>query len=65
MSAQHAVAVRTQYYARAGRRALVVSDLASLRGAVPGHRRDAAAAVPERTSPVSGLEDSGMRRWLY
>ena len=32
MSAQHAVAVRTQHQARAGRRAVLVSDLASLRG---------------------------------
>jgi len=32
MSAQHAVAARAQYYARTGRRAVVVSDLASPRG---------------------------------
>ena len=32
VNAQHAVAVRTEYYARPGRRAIVVSDLASLRG---------------------------------
>jgi hypothetical protein len=32
VNAQYAVAVRTEYYARPGRRAIVVSDLASLRG---------------------------------
>ncbi len=31
MNTERAVAVRTQYYARPGRRAIVVSDLASLR----------------------------------
>ena len=32
MNTERAVAARTQYYARPGRRAIVVSDLASLRG---------------------------------
>ncbi len=36
MDAVHAVAVRTQYQARPGRRALVVTDLATLRGPTQG-----------------------------
>ena len=53
MNSERAVAVRTQYYARPGRRAIVVSDLASLRGPSRGTAdRDTLIAVwPELHRP--------------
>jgi hypothetical protein len=65
MEAERPVAVRTAYEARPGRRAIVVLDLADLRGptasavelplwlfwSAPGHSFD--------------LGDPDMRRWLY
>lgn len=65
MNAQPAVAVRTEHYARPGRRAIAVSDLASLRGPSRG-----TAELPLRLywsgpSPVFDLQDPDMRRWLY
>src|SRR5262249_55993792 len=60
-----AVAVRTQYFARPGRRAIVVTDLASLCGPVTG-----AVELPLRpfwSSPdrTFDLGDPFQRRWLY
>jgi hypothetical protein len=62
MSAQHAIAVRTRYYARPRWRAIVVSDLR-------GTRRGT-VELPQRLywsgpSPVFDLEDPDMRRWFY
>ena len=53
MNTERAVAARTQYYARPGRRAIVVSDLASLRGLSRGTAdRDTLIAVwPELHRP--------------
>jgi len=60
-----AVAVRTQYQARPGRRAIVVTDLGSLRGPVRG-----VVELPLRlfwSSPdrTFDLGRPFMRRWLY
>jgi hypothetical protein len=59
------VAVRTQHAARPGRRAVVVTDLASLRGPVDG-----TVVLPLRlfwSSPDRSfdLDKPFMRRWLY
>ena len=65
MDAVSPVAVRTQYQARPGRRAIVVTDLAGLRGPVRG-----TVELPLRlfwSSPDRSF-DLGkpfMRRWLY
>ncbi len=65
VDAASAVAVRTQYQARPGRRAIVVTDLASLRGPVRG-----TVELPLRlfwSSPnrTFDLGKPFMRRWLY
>jgi len=65
MSADGAVAVRTRYQARPGRRVIVVSDLASLRGPSRG-----TVSLPLRLywsgpSPVFDLDVPHLRRWLY
>src|SRR5580693_3129227 len=65
MNAERAVAVRTQYLARPGRRVIVVTDLASLRGPSRG-----TVTLPLRLywsgpSPVFDLAEPDMRRWLY
>jgi hypothetical protein len=65
MDAAGAIAVRTQYQARPGRRAIVVTDLASLGGPVRG-----TVELPLRlfwSSPdrTFDLGSPFMRRWLY
>jgi hypothetical protein len=65
MGAQAAVAVRTQHQARPGRRAIVVTDLASLRG--PDH---GTVELPVRLFWSSAdrsfdLDTLSTRRWLY
>lgn len=65
MDVERAVAVRSRYQARPGRRAIVVTDLASLAGPVHG-----AVTLPlwlywSGQSPVFDLDDPSMRRWLY
>ena len=65
MNAQHAVAVRTEYYARPGRRAIVVSDLASLRGPSRGTVELPLRLYWSGPSPVFDLEDPDLRHWLY
>jgi hypothetical protein len=65
MEAASPIAVRTQYQARPGRRAIVVTDLASLRGQVSG-----TVELPLRlfwSSPdrTFDLDNPFMRRWLY
>jgi hypothetical protein len=65
MNAQRTVAVRTGYYARPGRRAIVLSDLASLRGPSRGTVELALRLYWSGPSPVFDLADPDMRRWLY
>jgi hypothetical protein len=65
MNAQRTVAVRTEYYALPGRRAIVVSDLASLRGPARGTVELPLRLYWSGPSPVFDLEDIDMRRWLY
>lgn len=65
VNAEGAVAVRTRYQARPGRRVIVVTDLASLRGPARG-----TVVLPLRLywsgpSPVFDLEVPYSRRWLY
>ncbi len=59
------MAVRTQYQARPGRRVIVVTDLASLRGPSRG-----TVVLPLRLywsgpSPDFDLQAPHLRRWLY
>jgi hypothetical protein len=61
----HVVAIRTQHQARPGRRAIVVTDLASLKG--PAH---GIVELPWRlywSSPdrTFDLDKPFMRRWMY
>ena len=65
MDTVRAAAVRTHYQARPGRRALVITDLADLRG--PAH---GTVTLPLRLywsgpSPVFDLDDTELCRWLY
>jgi hypothetical protein len=65
MAGHAAVAVRTRHQARPGRRAIVVADLASLRGPVHG-----TVELPLRlfwSSADRGfdLDSPSSRRWLY
>jgi len=65
MAGQAVVAVRTQHQARPGRRAIVVADLASLRG--PAH---GTVELPLRLFWSSAdrrfaLDSPSARRWLY
>jgi hypothetical protein len=65
MDAESAVAVRTQYFARPGRRAIVAIDLAAVRGPVHG-----TVELPLRlfwSSPDRSfdLDKPFMRRWFY
>ena len=60
-----ATAVRTRYQARPGRRALVITDLADLRG--PAH---GTVTLPLRLywsgpSPAFDVDDADLCRWLY
>ena len=65
VNAQRAVAVRTEYYGRPGRRAIVVSDLASLRWPSRGTVELLLRLYWSGPVPVFDLEDPDMRRWLY
>ena len=65
MNGAQATAVRTPYQARPGRRAMVITDLADLRG--PAH---GTVTLPLRLywsgpSPAFDLDDTDLRRWLY
>jgi hypothetical protein len=65
MAGQAVVAVRTQHQARPGRRAIVVADLASLRGPAAG-----TVELPLRLFWSSAdrrfdLDSPSTRRWLY
>jgi hypothetical protein len=59
------VAVRTQYQARPGRRALVVTDLAALRGPARGTVELPLWLYWSDPSPAFDLATPFMQRWLY
>jgi hypothetical protein len=63
MNAEHAVAVRSQYPARPGRR--VITDLASVRGPSRGTVELALRLYWSGPSPVFDLGEPYLRRWLY
>jgi hypothetical protein len=65
MAAQAAVAVRTQHEARPGRRAIVVADLASLRGPVHGTVELPVRLFWSSTDRSFDLDTPATRRWLY
>jgi hypothetical protein len=65
MDSVRPVAVRTQYQARPGRRAIVVTDLASLRGPARGTVELPLWLYWSGPSPVFDLDKPFMRRWLY
>jgi hypothetical protein len=65
MNAERAVAVRTQYPARPGRRVIVVTDLASLRGPSRGTVQLPLRLYWSGPSPVFDLGEPYLRRWLY
>src|SRR6202035_371716 len=65
MNAERAVAVRTQYLARPGRRVIVVTDLASLRGPSRGTVELPLRLYWSGPSPVFDLDEPYLRRWLY
>ena len=65
MDVKQATAVRTQYQGRPGRRAIVITDLADLRGPARG-----TVTLPLRLywsgpSPAFDLDDTDLCRWLY
>jgi hypothetical protein len=65
MSAERAAAVRTQYPARPGRRVIVVTDMASLRGPTRGTVELPLRLYWSGPSPVFDLGEPYLRRWLY
>jgi hypothetical protein len=65
MDAERAVAVRTQHQARPGRRVIVVTDLASLRGPARGTVELPLRLYWSGLSPAFDLGEPYLRRWLY
>ena len=65
MNAERAVAVRTQYQARPGRRVIVVTDLASLRGPARGTVELPLRLYWSGPSPAFDLGEPYLRRWMY
>jgi hypothetical protein len=65
MNAERAVAVRTQYQARPGRRVIVVTDLANLRGPSRGTVQLPLRLYWSGPSPVFDLGEPYLARWLY
>lgn len=65
MEAAGAAAVRTRYYTRPGRRAIVITDLADLRGPVDGTVTLPLWLYWSGPSPAFDLSVLFMRRWLY
>jgi hypothetical protein len=57
--------VRTQYQSRPGRRVIVVTDLADLRGPVHGTVTLPLWLYWSGASPAFDLGEPFMRRWLY
>jgi hypothetical protein len=65
MAAQAVVAVRTQHQARPGRRAIVVTDLASLRGPAHGTVELPLRLFWSSSDRCFDLDSAPARRWLY
>jgi hypothetical protein len=65
MSTARPGAIRTQYQARPGRRAIVITDLADLRGPASGTVQLPLWLYWSGPSPAFDLADPFMRRWLY
>jgi hypothetical protein len=65
MGVQAAVAVRTQHQARPGRRAIVVTDLASLRGPANGTAELPLWLFWSSADRRFDLDSAPTRRWLY
>ncbi len=65
MSTVRPAAIRTQYQARPGRRVIVITDLADLRGPASGTVQLPLWLYWSGPSPAFDLSDSFMRRWLY
>jgi hypothetical protein len=65
MGVQAVVAVRTQHQARPGRRAIVVTDLASLRGPAQGTVELPLRLFWSSTDRGFDLDSATARRWLY
>lgn len=65
MEATGAAAVLTQFYGRPGRRAIVITDLASLRGPAEGTVTLPLWLYWSDPSPAFDLGVPSMRRWLY
>lgn len=57
--------MRTRFQARPGRRAIVVTDLAALRGPVSGTVRLPLWLYWSGPSPAFDLGEPYLRRWLY
>jgi hypothetical protein len=65
MNAERAVAVRTQYLARPGRRVIVATDLNSLHGPSQGTVQLPLRLYWSGPSPVFDLGEPYLARWLY
>jgi hypothetical protein len=65
MAGHAAVAVRTRHQARPGRRAIVVADLASLRGPVHGKVELPLRLFWSSADRRFDLDSPSSRRWLY
>jgi hypothetical protein len=65
MPGQAIMAVRTQHQARPGRRAIVVTDLASLRGPAHGTVELPLRLFWSSTDRRFDLDKPATRRWLY
>jgi hypothetical protein len=65
MSTVRPAAIRTQYQARPGRRAIVITDLADLRGPASGTVQLPLWLYWSGESPAFDLADPFMLRWLY
>lgn len=65
MDVRRAVAVRTRYQSRPGRRAIVVTDLADLRGPARGTVTLPLWLYWSGPSPAFDLGAPFLRRWLY
>jgi hypothetical protein len=65
MDTGHVTAVRTAHQARPGRRAIVVTDLADLRGPVHGTITLPLRLYWSGPSPAFDLDEPDLCRWLY
>ena len=65
MSTVRPAAIRTQHQARPGRRAIVITDLADLRGPASGSLQLPLWLYWSGESPAFDLADPFMLRWLY